>query len=249
MVNVRVVLVGIEGPVNLGVIARTCMNFGVRELYLVNPVASIEEAYRFAAKGRELLNRSIVVASLEEALKGVDVTVATSAIGYSEGDVLRQAISLEDFVNTVLPRVEKIALIFGRESTGLTREELSRADFLVTIPASREYPVLNVSQSVAIFLWEIWKKTSQATSTNVPPRASREELERLVAIFNEVINRVVPSADKRERCLVTLKRIIHRSRPSTYETKVLHYLARRVVRKIDMLSSNEEPDGADHTSS
>ncbi|MEM4224812.1 MAG: TrmH family RNA methyltransferase, partial [Desulfurococcaceae archaeon] len=45
--NVRVVLVGVEGAVNLGVIARTCVNFGVKELYLVNPVASIEEALRY----------------------------------------------------------------------------------------------------------------------------------------------------------------------------------------------------------
>lgn len=238
MVELRVVLVGIEGPVNLGVIARTCLNFGVKELYLVNPIASIEEATRYAAKGKDLLNRSVVVGSIEEATKGVDVVVATSAIGHSEGDVLRQAISLEDFVNTVVPRARKIAIIFGRESTGLTREELSKADFLVTIPANPEYPVLNVGQSVAIFLWEIWKKTAQSQPGNIPPRAPREELEKVISTFGEVVARAVPSADKRERCSITLKRIIYRSRPSTYEVKVLYYLAKRIVRKLDMLGSS-----------
>jgi rRNA methylase len=82
LVDVRVVLVGVEGAVNLGVIARTCVNFGVKELYLVNPVASLEEALRYSARGRELLSNAVIVNNLEKALEGVDVSAATSAIGF-----------------------------------------------------------------------------------------------------------------------------------------------------------------------
>lgn len=234
MVDVRVVLVGIEGPVNLGVIARTCVNFEVKEIFLVKPVASIEDALKYSARGRELLLKSVVVENLEEALRGVDVSVATSAVGYSEGDVLRQAMSIEDFVDIVIPRVKKVALIFGRESTGLTREELAKADFLVTIPANPEYPVLNVSQAVAIFLWEIWKKTKYAKPANIPPRADREDLEKLLSVFKELIGSTVSSEDKRMRCSIVLSRIIYRSRPSVYEAKVLYYLAKRVLRKLGL---------------
>ena len=239
MVSIRVVLVGVEGPVNLGVIARTCVNFGVKELYLVNPVASIEEALKYAARGKDLLLSSVVVSSLEEALKGVDVSVATSAIGYSEGDVVRQAISIEDFVKLVLPRANKVALIFGRESTGLTREELSKADFLVTIPANPEYPVLNLSQSVAIFLWEIWK-FSRVEPRNIPPRASREDLEKIIESLREITELVVPSIDKRSRCLAVLRRVLYRSRPSVYEAKVLHYWVKRALRKLDILDKGSK---------
>lgn len=232
MVEVRVVLVGIEGPVNLGVIARTCVNFGVRELYLVNPIAKVEEALRYSARGRELLLKSIVVGDLEKALSGVDISVATSAIGYSEGDVLRQAISIGEFVDVVVPRANKIALIFGRESTGLTRDELAKADFLVTIPADPEYPVLNVSQAVAIFLWEIWKRTRMSTPVNVPPRARREDLDTILLSLKEVIEKTVPSHDKRDRCFNVIRRLVYRSRPSIYEARVLYYFAKRVLRKL-----------------
>jgi len=235
--QIRLVLVGIEGAVNLGVIARTCVNFNVDELYLVNPVASVEEALRYAARGKDLLLRSVIVSSLEEAIKGVDISVATSAIGYSEGDVLRQAISIEEFVNTVLPRANKIALIFGRESTGLTREELAKADFLVSIPANPDYPVLNVSQAVAIFLWEIWKRRS-VTPTNLPPRASREDLDKILDVLGEITQCVITTLDKASRCNRVLRTVLYRSRPSQYEARVLLYWSRRVLRKLKSQTSS-----------
>ncbi|MCC6034197.1 MAG: RNA methyltransferase [Desulfurococcaceae archaeon] len=230
--RIRVVLVGIEGAVNLGLIARTCVNFDVDELYLVSPVASIDEALKYAAGGRDLLLRSIVTSSLEEALKGVHISVATSAIGYSECDVVRQAIAIEDFAEKIYPRAEKIAVVFGRESTGLTREEILKTDFLVTIPASLKYPVLNVSQAVAIFLWELWKREKKVAA-NIPPRASREDVTKLLSILERIIGLTVSSEDKKRRCNLVLKRTLMRSLPSQYELKVLLYLARRLIRKLE----------------
>lgn len=230
--RVRVVLVGIEGAVNLGVIARTCVNFDVEELYLVNPIASIEEALKYATGGRELLLRSVITSSLEEALKGVHVSVATSAIGYSEGDVVRQAITLEEFAEKIYPRAERVALIFGRESTGLTREEIVKADFLVTIPASSKYPVLNVSQAVAIFLWELWRRERKPV-VNVPPRATREDIVGLISVLEKITELVVSTEDKRKRCNLVLRRLVTRALPSQYELKVLLYWARRVARKLE----------------
>jgi len=177
----------------------------------------------------------VVVNSLEKALEGVDLSAATSSIGYSEGDILRQAISLEDFVNNIAPRARKIAIIFGRESTGLTRGELLKADFLVTIPANPEYPVLNVSQAVAIFLWELWKKRG-AKPKNIPPRASREDLEKVLGVVNEITSLIVSPSDKKERCNLVWKRILFRSVPSTQEARVLLYWAQRILRTLSKTS-------------
>ncbi|MEM2024947.1 MAG: TrmH family RNA methyltransferase [Desulfurococcaceae archaeon] len=231
MVEVRVVVVGIEGSMNLGVIARTCVNFGVEELYLVNPIASIEEALKYAARGRDLLLKSPIVSDIEEALKGVDVSVATSAIGFSEGDLVRQAIPIDVLVKSIPSRVTKLALIFGRESTGLTREEILRSDFLSTIPANPEYPVLNISQSVAIFLWELWKQKS-VKPVNVPPRAGRAEVENILLLLREITASSISNRDKQARCELVLRRTLYRSAPSMYETRVLLYWARRVLRKL-----------------
>ena len=232
LVELRIVLVGIEGPVNLGVIARTCVNFNVKELYLVKPIASIEEALRYAAHGKDLLHNSIVVDKLEDALRDVDISAATSALGYSEKDLLRQAVSIEDFINKTARGARRIALIFGRESTGLTREELLKADYLVTIPANPEYPILNVSQSIAIFLWEFWKRRG-IQAVNIPPRASREQVNTILNNVEKITSLIMKSEDKKYRCNLVWKRILYRSLPSINEAKVLLYWIRRVERKIE----------------
>lgn len=229
--RIRVVLVGIEGTVNLGVIARTCANFGVKELYLVNPVASVEEALTYSAGGRDLLANAKIVNDLAVALEGVDVSVATSAIGYSEGDILRQALPIEDFVDKVLTRVSSVALVFGRESTGLTRDEIKMADFLVTIPADPAYPVLNISQSVAIFLWEIWKKRGAAPS-NIPPRATKESLSEILDALEDISSRIFSTRDKMEKSMVLWRRILSRASLSAYEARFLKYWVMRVRKRV-----------------
>ncbi len=127
--------------------------------------------------------------------------------------------------------MDRLALIFGRESTGLTREELGRADYLVTIPANPEYPVLNLSQSVAVFLWELWKIRGLEAS-NVPPRASREEIELLQRIINEITARVIGDEEKRRRVYMVVTRIIMRARPTRYDARMLTYWFRRILNKI-----------------
>lgn len=229
--RIRVVLVGVEGPVNLGVIARTCANFGVKELYLVNPVASVEEALTYSAGGREILASAKIVSDLAVALEGVDVSVATSAIGYSEGDMLRQAVPIGEFVDKVLPRVDSVALVFGRESTGLTREEIKIADFLVTIPADPAYPVLNISQSVAIFLWEIWKRKETASS-NIPPRATKEALREILGALEDISSRIFSTQDKVEKSMVLWRRILSRASLSAYEARFLKYWVMRVRKRV-----------------
>lgn len=229
--RIRVVLVGVEGSYNLGVVVRTCKNFDVDEIFLVSPKASIEEASRYVAKASDLLSKITVVDSLEEALKDVDISVATSAVGYGSADTVRQAISIEDFVRSIYGKTSALALVFGRESTGLTREEIMKTDYLVSIPASPQYPVLNLSQSVAIFLWELWKRRS-ITASNIPPRASREELESLVASLREIVKLTVGVDYKVERVSTVLKRMIYRAMPSAYEYKVLRYWVLKTLKKL-----------------
>lgn len=230
--KIRVVLVGVEGPVNLGFIARTCVNFGVDELFLVNPRADLEEALIYSAKAKDFLRRAVIVDDLGKAIEDVDLSVATTAKGYSRGDALRQSIDLVSFTEILREQpVDRLALIFGRESTGLTREELGRADYLVTIPANPEYPVLNLSQSVAVFLWELWKIRGLEAS-NVPPRASREEIELLQRIINEITARVIGDEEKRRRVYMVVTRIIMRARPTRYDARMLTYWFRRILNKI-----------------
>ncbi len=231
--KIRVVLVEPEGSVNLGFIARTCMNFGVSELYLVNPKASIEEALNYVAKAKDMLLNAVIVDSIDKAVKDVELIIATTARGYSPKDYVRQAVPLREFVENMLTGKEYIAILFGRESTGLTREELLKADVLVTIPADPKYPVLNLSQSVAIVLYELWMKERYGLSENIPPLASREELELIMKLFDDIIKRLEIHENKATRIRRIIHSIIFRSRLSVDEAKTLEYLLRKVIRRLE----------------
>ncbi len=228
----RIVLVGIEGALNLGVIARTCKNFEVDELYIVCPKADLDEAYRYAAQGKDFLEKAMITETLDEALYGSDIVVATSAKGFSIGDVLRQAISIDEFIESIKRFRGRLALLFGRESTGLTREEIEKSDFLVTIPASSDYPVLNVSQAVAIFLWELWR-IRRREYRNIAPPASREEVDALLKLFNDVSEKVLSTHDKVKRFMYIWRHVLYRAYLRKYEVRLLTYWIRRVSSKLN----------------
>ncbi|ADI31169.1 RNA methyltransferase [Staphylothermus hellenicus] len=229
---VRVVLVGVEGSVNLGFIARTCVNFSVDELYLVKPAADLGEALRYAAKARDYLKKAIIVDDLADAIRDVDLVVATTAKGYSVGDVVRQAVPLKDFADMIRGRVNRLAILFGRESTGLTRKELRYADVLVTIPANPEYPVLNLSQAVAVFLWEIWN-IKGIRAENIPPPAEKEEIEFVLKLIHDISSKVLVKDEKVLRIMEIWKKIIYRSRISKYEARLLTYWLRKVLGRLE----------------
>lgn len=160
----RVIVVEPEGDYNLGFIARLCKNFKVDELVIVNPIASIENAKPFAAKGIDFLeNKTRVVFSYNEALKDLDLTIATSSIADIEKDMLRRSIKPWEIHDFIL-NVKNAGIIFGRESVGLTREEIMKADLLLHIPANPEYPVLNLSHAIGIVLYEIYNHGKRGTS-------------------------------------------------------------------------------------
>ncbi|WP_117354238.1 RNA methyltransferase [Acidilobus sp. 7A] len=165
--KLRLVAVGIEGPVNLGYIYRLSRNFDVDELYLVSPSASVTESLRWAARASDEAWEAVVVGNLKEALKGVELSICSSD-EVSARDLLRTPITPEQAAELMSSRNGTVALVVGRESVGLTREELALCDLLCTIPASQKYTALNVSNATSIMLYEIYKARARAPPYEPP---------------------------------------------------------------------------------
>jgi len=232
---VRVIIVGIEGEINLGFIARLVKNFDVDDLYLVSPVAKIgDEAKRFAAKAVDVLNKVVVVESIDEALKGLDISACTSAKIGEERDVLRHPMTPWDFANLALTK-NKIGIVFGRESVGLTREEIAKCDLLVTIPANPEYPVLNLSHAVATILYELYKTFSKGQVFY--EAADRGIIDRIIKYFEGVVTKLETDERRRNRILASFKRILFRANPDKAEAYNLLYVMRKIYVKVGERSS------------
>ena len=219
---IRLVIVEPEGEYNVGFIARLARNFLVDELYIVNPKADLNKAREFSAKGLEYLERAKIVSDYDEALKGVDLKIATSSIADVKGDILRKSITPEQAVE--LSAGKNVALIFGRESVGLTREEIAKADFLLHIPANPEYPVLNLSHAVAIVLYEFWK----SRASNAQPTVSSEAMSLIDKYSFELYN-LLKKTEEDYSMYLALKRALLKGVKDEEEARTVIRVLRKVV--------------------
>jgi len=234
----RLVLVDTEGSINLGMILRLAANFAVDEIYLASErTYNEEEVFKYAVRASNLYSSVVRVKTLEEALNGCDIRVCTTAKAREE-DVLRNTVSSEDLPN-VVSSYRRVCLVFGRESTGLTREELAACDISSTIPSSESYPALNLANSVAIFLYELFTKLRKGEQ--VLKKASREELEEAISAFSRISRQVMSDERKIKAAERAFRHFMFKSSPSSREAKIVTHVLRRAVRRLDSCHATQKP--------
>lgn len=152
--KISVVLVGTEYPVNLGMIARLCKNFDANELILIKPEINKDDeiAKMYAKHAVDVLENAKIYNSLEEIKNKYELLIATTGVINRFRSTFKTYYTLQDFVK-LKHNTENVAFVFGREGIGLTEEEIDICDFIVHIPATKEYPVLNLANSVGIILY------------------------------------------------------------------------------------------------
>jgi len=171
--NLKVILVEPNGPLNVGSIARLCSNFDVDELRIVSPKCDIFslQAKKMALKGQKFLDNCKIFYNLENAVFDCDLVLASCGrIDVSKDSFFE---SSEDIFNWMISfkKINNLAIIFGREDSGLTNDELLLANKTFNIPTSRNNPSLNLSHAVSIALYELNK---------ISKKNSNQELE----VFN-----------------------------------------------------------------
>ncbi|MBI3860177.1 MAG: hypothetical protein HY296_08120 [Thaumarchaeota archaeon] len=147
-----VTLVEPKYPVNVGHVARLVKNFGVRKLYLVSPMVDISVAAVYASHASDILD-SAEVASLEQVRSDNELLIATTAVRANrKSNIIRRSLT-PDRLHEALSASAASSIIFGRDSTGLTNEEIGMCDMTVTIDVGTKYRALNLGHAVAIMLY------------------------------------------------------------------------------------------------
>ena len=152
--NIRVVMVETTHPGNIGAAARAMKTMGYNNLYLVKPkIYPNAEATARAAGADDILGKAVVCDSLEEALQGCVTVVASTArprtISHSVFTPREYAPKLYEMV-----KLGPVALVFGRESSGLSNEELEYCNVILQIPTNPEFSSLNVASAIQILCYE-----------------------------------------------------------------------------------------------
>ncbi|ETA68974.1 MAG: hypothetical protein PWQ51_802 [Methanolobus sp.] len=236
--DLRIVLVEPLYQGNVGSVTRAMKNFGYSDLVLVNPCKLEGEARAMSSHARDLLESAKRVSTLDEAIEDCSIIIGTTGIAGSRFDLhLRvPGYSPKEMKERLSGCSGKVAVLFGREDNGFTREELKKCDMIMSIPTSDIYPVMNLSHAVAVVLYEFSDiKNAQA------PLADPGDMRLLYQHLTELLDDINYPEHKKEKTNLMLRRIFGRSCLLSREVYTLH----GILRKIKRNSVNDADDDSD----
>ena len=240
--EVRIVLIQTTHPGNIGAAARAMKNMGLEDLVLVAPrdFPSAEATAR-ASGADDLLKRASVVDRLEDALSDRELIVGASARRRS---IPWPELEPREAAGRILETGFKTAILFGREQTGLTNEELECCHYLLHIPSNPEYSSLNVAQALQVVAYELFLQSRQPHSEAVIHASEeRPACANDMASYHDHLERVLRTVGflhptKHEESIQRrLRRIYNRAAPSVEELHLLRGILTRIERKV----SSQDP--------
>jgi TrmH family RNA methyltransferase len=193
--RIVVVLVRARNPNNIGAVARAMHDFGFRTLRLVNDYTVPFETARSAVDASAVMAGATMFASVAEAVADCTLVVGTTAVGERALQHPLHALpaAAEAIRNNLPPAGQggRVAVLFGSEKTGLSNEELSHCNWLLTIPMQQHedlrHPSMNLGQAVAVCLYELAGQKSAPAETAAPAAAQAGEVERMTVLLTEVL--------------------------------------------------------------
>ena len=219
-------------PGNIGFLARTMKNFGLKKLILINPCKLEDSAYYQASHARDVVQDAKIYDTIEDFIRENEITTIVGTTGIPGGSYNIPRIPITPFeLGKNIRANGNIALLFGREGEGLSNSELELCDILVTIPTSDEYPIMNISHAAAIVFYEIYKNKKDYPVEDMEI-ASFEDKEIITQLCNEIIDKLDFPDYKRKHVEIITRRIIGRAFIAGRESKMLRGILKRINTKI-----------------
>lgn len=236
--RLAIVLVAPQQPGNIGATVRAMANFGVTELRLVTPSCPHlhPEARKFAVNAHPLLGTAKIYNCLPDALADCHLSIATTRrCGRLRGDLL-DSTAVPGLLAT-LPAETRIALVFGREDSGLSSEEVALCSHAATVATTDELGSLNLAQAVLLFLYEIFRP--QTHPLPLPARSAatlpaQEELHAMLEQMDVILERSAflnPSCP--ESTLNRLHQLLCRAHPDREEVALLRGMWTQIAWSIN----------------
>ena len=246
--RIEIVLVSPRNPLNIGAAARAMANFGFSRLAVVAPYAPHWREARSAVGAPQLLESAAEAAPLAGAVARCTLVVGTGTLTYRKPE--QKVISLPDLAPILKEEIQRggrIALVFGPEKHGLTREDLSLCHLLVEIPTDARQPSMNLGQAVAVCLYELASRAFPPESAfyegaSEPAARDPEEQNPAASSANlELLARVVEEAmiaadysppSMRDANRRDLRLVLRRLAPDRRDTRRILGLFRRVLWRL-----------------
>lgn len=234
--NIRIVLVNTSHPGNIGATARAMKTMGLQHLYLVAPRSFPHvKADEMASGALDVLGQAVVTDRLEEALTGCGLIVGTSARERALPWPQQSPRAFAEMARAEAANTS-IAVVFGREQSGLTNEELHLCHFHLVIPSNPDYSSLNIAAAVQVIAYEL----RLASLTSAPPAVVWDyPYADTAAIggFYEHLERVLVKIDFLDpdvprQLMPRLQRLFNRTRLDVMELNILRGILKAVEKNI-----------------
>lgn len=244
LTSIRVVLVATTHAGNIGATARAMKNMGLTELVLVTPKATLPnpEALARASGADDILQSAVTLNSLEEALAGCTLTLATSARERQIPWPLVTPREAADLAINKLKQHQQVAIVFGREHAGLTNEELQQCSCHVHIPTNEAFSSLNVAAAVQVLAYELRMAYLAANTMQqlaVPTQdphetpCSHEELENFYKHLEETLIAIkFLNPEQPKHLMARLRRLYNKAEITKLEMNILRGILTETTKSI-----------------
>jgi TrmH family RNA methyltransferase len=232
MPRLRIVLVEPRESGNVGAVARAMKNFGFDELWIVGEHPELLPVAGWWASGADdLLAEARFAATLGDAIGDAHLTVATTSMrGRTTPVTFSPKTLAEKFASLANDQI--LALVFGREDSGLTREELVLCQHTAAIPANERFPTMNLAQSACVFCYELASRrgaggtAAEAAAPQLPDAAT---LERIHQRARELLLEVgFLHESNPDRIYADLRAIVARAELDTREATIVLGIIRQI---------------------
>jgi tRNA (cytidine32/uridine32-2'-O)-methyltransferase len=236
---VRIVLVNPTDPGNIGAAARAMKTMGLKRLYLVAPKAFPHPAASVrASNALDILAEAMVVDTLEEALCNCHCVFGTST---RQRELYWVSVSARDAAEKIVKKMpqQEIAILFGRERSGLTNQELQLCHLQITIPTNPDYNSLNLASAVQIICYEVLMAFLQRQGSGMAKQRDLATVEQL-EYFYQHLNNVLMEVEflhtvRSQHIMYRLRRLFSRTVPDATEIKILRGILSAVQKKLSSL--------------
>jgi TrmH family RNA methyltransferase len=223
--SIRIVLVDTNHPGNIGAVARAMKNMGLRDLHLVRPRSFPDaEATARASGADDVLASAVVHEHFADAIAACGLIVGTSARRrHLPWELVEPRECAARAVQASL--TGNVALVFGSERFGLTNDEVTNCNLLVTIPTHPDYSSLNIAMAVQVLAYEIWllmRPGAPAPQEREVPLATGDDMAKLYAHLEQVLDEInFHDRTGGTQLMTRIRRLFNRAQVDQNEVNIL----------------------------
>mgnify|MGYP006159290943 FL=1 len=221
---------------NIGASARALKNFSFSKLNIVSPKQNWpnQKAKATSVGAYDVIKKAKIFDNTLKAVSEFDIVISLSA---RKRDINKKHISIEQFKKIILSKKStSYGLMFGPEASGLSNEDLSYSNYILQIPTSKKFKSLNLSHSLTIICYEIFKIYKFHKFEKNPKNIKMSSKKKVGILVNHLKhllqkkNFFIPE-EKRQSMYMNINNLFYRLEPNDKELRVLASIISSLAKK------------------